>query len=153
MNEVKLLIQQRKPHVLLIEEANLWKHHDIKQVQVEGYKLYTTSMINNNNCKCSRAVMYIGDKIRAKQVHNLQLEDFSCIWVEVGLPYAKKFLLGGVYREHGHFKLDRNDDSCTSDGESQELRWAKFVDKWGEALDRYQEVVVTGDINIDLSQN
>ena len=44
-------------------------------------------------------------------------------------------------------------NSITSDSASQEHRWTNFVDKWGEVLDTYQEVVVTGDINIDLGQN
>ena len=55
-----------------------------------------------------------------------------------------------IYREHGHLKLT-DQDSNKSDSQSQVDRWDRYLSKWEEGLDKYAEVVVTGDVNINLS--
>ena len=74
--------------------------------------------------------------------------------MEVGLPYCKKFILGGVYREHQHFKVSQEDyDTDSSTSEKQEERFVKFVNLWSDALEREKEVNVIGDFNINLKEN
>ena len=51
MNEVKALIQDRRPHVFVIEEANFWAW----QKKEEDYKVHTTKMLENPLRQCSRA--------------------------------------------------------------------------------------------------
>ena len=150
INEVKALIQERRPHALISEKANFWAWHRKEDIQCEGYKVHTTKMLENKCRQCSRLVIYVKDEIRVKRRKELELDDFSAIWMEIGLPHAKKMLLGGVYREHSHLKLDKNHPEITSLRQHQEERWTGFVEKWEEAINLKEEVIVLGDINIDL---
>ena len=59
-------------------------------------------MIRCPEKKVSRIVAYIKDGLITKRRDDLESEDFSANWLEVGLPHRKKFLLCGVYRESGH---------------------------------------------------
>ena len=56
-------------------------------------------------------------------------------------------------REHDHLKLDKNNYESHSRKKDQEERWKTFLGKWDQALDTYDEVLVVGDANIDLSKS
>ena len=92
------------------------------------------------------------DGITARSRDDLNLENFSAIWLEVGLPHQKKFLLAGVYREWAH--LQNNGEAGVQQGTKldQEERWRDFLDVWEDALDNSIDVTVVGDINIDLNK-
>ena len=146
---IKSLIDQRKPHILILQEANLWAHHDLKKVQIDGYRLVTSKMYEDHRRKCSRVVVYLKDCVRFRRLHNLELEDFSAIWLEVWLPYQRKIILSGTYREHDHLKLFQEERSYDGD-EEQEERWDRFLSKWEEAAEQGKELMVVGDLNVDL---
>ena len=151
---LKNLLQVRKPHVLFVGEANLWKDAERNKCSIEGYNLVTSSMIDNVNSNVSRIVAYVKHGIRFNKIRNLEDKNFSSIWMEVGLPYCKKFILGGVCREHQHFKVSQEDyDTDSSTSEKQEERFVKFVNLWSDALEREKEVNVIGDFNINLKEN
>ena len=56
LNQIKNIIQSRKPHVLFIGEANLWEADDKKTVKIDGYTLVTSCMMRNQERKYSRIV-------------------------------------------------------------------------------------------------
>ena len=68
-------------------------------------------------------MVYVRNDIKAKQLSHLELEDFSDIWLEVGLPYSKKKILGSVYREHNHLRVNPNNENNHHSSERQEDRW------------------------------
>ena len=65
-----------------------------------------------------------------------------CIWLEI--------IFGALYREHIHIKVNKEDLTVYSTREMQERRWNNFLKKWEEALDMGREVIIAGDVNIDL---
>ena len=152
MNEIKALVQDKKPHVLFIQESNLWRHHNREGVELDGYDLFTSKMISNPDRKVSRIVAYVMDGIIARRREDLELEHFSAIWLEVGLPHQRKFLVAGVYREWAHLQSDNQVGVQQGTKQDQEERWRDFLDVWEDALDTTEDVTVLGDINIDLNK-
>ena len=73
-------------------------------------------------------------------------DDFSSIWMEVGLPNKKKILVCNFYREHQYLK--QADNSSLAPNE-QLNRWKLFLNQWERALGTGKECLVLGDSNID----
>lgn len=100
MGEIENLISTHRPHLLGISEANLHHHHDLQNVQVDDYDLITCPTITNPILKTSRIVVCKHKSLIGKVRSDLMSDDFSSIWMEVGLPNKKKILVCQIYREH-----------------------------------------------------
>ena len=61
-----------------------------------------------------------------KRLPQYEVSDISSIWIEMGMPYQRKIILGCVYREHDHLKTDQ-DRSSLSSKEEQLDRWDRFT--------------------------
>ena len=72
--------------------------------------------------------------------------DYSSIWLQVGLPNQKQFLVCQTYRE---WQLLKQQDLTSKSIESQLGRWKIFIGQWESALSSSLEVLVTGDMNIN----
>ena len=70
----------------------------------------------------------------------------SSIWLEVGLPRCKKFIVGHTYRE---WQLLNQKDKSSLTVTEQLKRWTVFLDQWQRALDSGLEVHVLGDMNLN----
>jgi hypothetical protein len=77
---------------------------------------------------------------------DLMDDRFSSIWLELGLPRKKKFLICQLYREWQY--LGQLDSSSRSIPE-QLARWTIFLDQWQRALASGKEVIVMGDFNLN----
>ena len=121
MSEVLVVLNHTKPHVFFVSESNLWHAHDREEVEIEGYKLLTTKMLNNKDRHVSRIVGYVKSDLIYRCRSDLEQEDFSSIWIEVGLRHQRKFLLAGVYREWNHLQTneDHEDHSSRLEQESR----------------------------------
>ena len=100
MPEIKNIIKGLNPHILGISEANLHRNHDKKLVQIDDYTLHTCPMIDNPDLSTSRVVVYTHKSLVVKPRPDLMCDSYSSVWMEVGLPHHKKFLVAIAYREH-----------------------------------------------------
>ena len=73
-------------------------------------------------------------------------EDYSSIWLQVGLPNQKQFLVCQTYRE---WQLLKQEDGSSKSIEAQMERWLIFLDQWEKALESGLEVLVAGDVNLN----
>ena len=99
IQDIKTILSAEKPHILGLSEANFLDGEDKQQVSVIDYNFYVCKTIDNPRFKVSRVVVYTHIDIIAKLRPNLMSDEFSSIWLEVGLPNQKKFLVCQVYRE------------------------------------------------------
>ena len=99
MPEIKNVVNGLHPHILGISEANLLSTHDKSLVQLENYVLHTCPTITNPNIKDSRLVVYTHNSLVVKLRPDLMCDGYSSVWMEVGLPRCKKFLVCQTYRE------------------------------------------------------
>ena len=99
MPEAKNIINGLHPHILGISEANLNQNHDQNIVQLEDYTMHTCTTINNPNLLTCRVVVYTHKSLVVKLRTDLMCDTFCSVWMEVGLPRHRKFLLAQTYSE------------------------------------------------------
>ena len=148
IHEVENIISTHRPHILGISESNYFQDHDYDAVQIENYKFLTAKTINNPNLKVSRVCVYLHKSMVGKIREDLMDENFSSIWVEVGLPQKRKILIGNVYREWGFMRQDN--PAVSHYLTSQKDRWSVFIEQWERALAESKEVIVLGDLNLNF---
>jgi hypothetical protein len=96
--EVETIIAGHQPHLLGLSEANLRNDHNLSQVQHQDYELHTCSTLNNADLNMSRIVVYTHRSLVVKRRFDLEGENISSIWLEVGLPRQRKILVCQAYR-------------------------------------------------------
>ena len=86
MTQLELAVADHKPHLLGISEANFKSGHDLQDVQLEDYELLLSKTFNNEDLQVSRVVCYMHNSLVGGIREDLMSENFSSIWVEIGLP-------------------------------------------------------------------
>ena len=99
IHDIENIVSGLQPHILGITEADFHHNQDRHDVQLEDYTFITTKTLENENLKISRVVVYVHKSITFKVRHDLMDENTSSIWLEVGLPHKRKFLVSHYYRE------------------------------------------------------
>ena len=146
MTELELAVADHQPHLLGVSEANFKQDHDVEDVQLEDYELFFSNTLGNNDLGISRVVCYKHISLVGGLRPDLMCDNFSSIWMEIGLPGKRKFLVCQLYREWQY--LGQPDG--TSRGIPAQLdRWITFLDQWERALDTGKEVIMMGDFNLD----
>ena len=146
MPEVKNIINGLHPHIIGLSEANLKINHDQNQVQLEDYVLHTCPTLGNPNLNTSRIVVYTHKSLVVKLRQDLMCDSYSSIWLEVGLPRHKKFIVGQTYRE---WQLPNQADRSSLAVTEQLARWTVFLEQWERALNSGMEVHLLGDHNLN----
>ena len=145
LSDIEGVIDNFRPHVLGLSEANLRKQDNLTEVQLQDYNLHTCPTINNPSHGVSRVVVYTHKSVTAKPRHDLMCPWISAVWLEVGLPGKHKFLLCNAYREWGY---PNQQDNTSRTINSQKERWTMFLDKWEAGIQEDKEIIVLGDLNI-----
>ena len=146
MHEIEKIVEDIQPHILGITEANRFKSHIEKNINIEGYDVYTAKTMDNPNLNVSRVIVYKHKSVVSKLREDLMDDNISSIWMELGFPNKRKILVCNVYREWQY--LNQPDDLSKSIP-AQLQRWDLFLNQWQRALATGKEVHVIGDINID----
>ena len=149
MHEIEQVVSDHHPHLLGISESNHKRVHDIEDVQLQEYDLILSKTIDNDQLEVSRVVCYKHQSLVGKVREDLMSDEFSSIWLEIGLPRKKKFLVCQLYREWRYLgQPDRGEHSHSI--QEQIRRWVIFLDQWEQALVSGKEVIVLGDCNLDF---
>ena len=136
-----------KHPVLGVSEANLLDVHDQSLAAIPDYNLHLCPTINNPSLKTSRIVAYTHKDVVAKLRPEFMCNYYSSIWLEVGLPRLKKFLVCQTYREWQY--TNQRGDRSSSTIPQQLTRWLVFLDQWERALATGMEVHCLGDMNLN----
>ena len=146
LTEIKSIVSEINPHIIGISEANLFYNQDLNQVQLEDYNLQISPTFRNPDLHVARIVVYTHKSLMVKLRPDLMSDNYSSIWMEVGLPRQKKFIVGQTYREWQ--LLDKSSGSSSSVPE-QLNRWNLFLNQWEKALESGREVHLLGDLNLN----
>ena len=147
MNQLELAVADHQPHILGVSEANFKQVHDLQDVQIADYELFFSKTLENNNLSISRIACYKHNSLVWDIRPDLMCDSFSSIWMEIGLPRKRKFLVCQLYREWQYLGQP---DSVSLGIPAQLERWLTFLDQWERALGTGKEVIVMGDCNLDF---
>ena len=113
MTEVRSIVEKHQPHILGLSEANLLATHDRSLVVLDDYNLHVCQTIKNPLLATSRLVVYTHKDLVVKLRTDLMDDNISSVWLELGLPGHKKFLVCQTYREWQHMGQSGDRSSST----------------------------------------
>ena len=145
MGDLEAIVENHRPLLLCISEANLRKYDDFDDVQLPDYTLHTCPTIDNPEHGVSRVVVYTHKSLIVKPRPDLMNPWLSAVWLEVGLPRRHKFLLCNAYREWGY---PNQQDRASHSINAQRERWTMFLDRWQVGIQEGKEIIVLGDLNL-----
>ena len=146
MLDISTIIEEHKPHILGLGEANFRHDHDVEDVQLQDYTLHLDSSLHNPDLGMARVAVYTHNILRVKRREDLEDDTVAAIWLECGLPNQKSFIICVWYRQ---WRLLGQTDNTSASVPAQLARWIVFLDNWQRALQEDKEVIVTLDVNID----
>ena len=128
LHHIESVVEQYKPHIMGISETQFKSGHDINEIKINDYDVFFSKTLANPLLNTSRVAVFVRKDVNKVELRNdLMDEDFSSIWLEIGLLRQKTILVGNAYREWQH--VGQNDDSSLSIS-SQYDRFNKFINKY-----------------------
>ena len=97
MDTIRNLIEDYTPHILGISEASFKSDHSLDDVNIPKYKVFFSKTLKNPQLNVSRVAVYVSEDINAAVRNYLKNDEFSSVWIEVGLSRQKKFLVSHIY--------------------------------------------------------
>ena len=94
----------------------------------------------------SRTSIIIKKSINYKRRKDLERKQISTVWIQVGLPGTKHFLIQALYRQ-----FQRPGISGSKTQPAQEARWTQLIDVWNKTMDEKREILTFGDTKLRLT--
>jgi hypothetical protein len=91
-HEIENAIAGFHPHIFGISEANLFRNHDLQDVQIADYNLHTCPTLSNPDLGYSRIVVYTHKSIVCKLRPDLMSDDYSSNGCKLACPGRSKSL-------------------------------------------------------------
>ena len=152
IDTIRHIINEHKPDIFAIQEANLKSTDDIRLAQIQGYFLETDQLIKSKNL--ARTVMYISHQIRYKRLEELESKIEPVIWIEIQKNGGnKKIRIQNYYRQWQEMDLNGAIPETKSVKE-QTQRFLKVIKIWSnQILLDQNEIISMSDTNINLNLN
>ena len=93
LKDVETLVEEHRPHVFALGEANVMEDHDQEDIIIQNYDLHLAKSIENPDMKVARVAVYTHKSLIVKRRTDLEDETIQTIWLEIGLPQQKKSLI------------------------------------------------------------
>ena len=145
--ELNTVVADYSPHILGISEASFWSTHDPEDVQIPNYKIYFANTLKNPDLNVSRVAVFVHDDVLVTVRDDLMSTEVSSVWLEVGFPKQKKFLISHVYREWQYLGQNHQESHTVLE---QLRRWDLFLQQWESAISENSEIHVQGDFNLNF---
>ena len=142
MIQIKDLINKEKPHVLFINELNFNPDQNKGITFIKNYTFETDNfpMVN----KTARTGVWIKQNLNYSREKKIELNNSSIIAINIGFHKKNKILLIRYYRQHNLLKQTKSSNS------QKNKAFQGQVDKIKEIIKNNKEVILIGDINIDM---
>ena len=135
-SEIKAILTVNKNvHILGLSENKLKEHKLTSMFQVEGYQ---SPFRKDNYSNGGGGIMvYVRNDINAKRREDLEINNISCIWLEISQDKGKSFLIGNMYRPPDS-RIEYND------------RFEDFIENASKVG---KEIILLGDFNKNLFED
>ena len=145
VEEIQWMVDELKPDIAYISEANLWETDNDHEIQIEGYRI--EHPLTRKKYGISRLVALIRENLQYKIAEEIMDDDITSIWIILGGRGRKNTITGGVYRE---FTMIGNNTPADSENPREQTKiWSKFLRQWRKAGRMTSSCHLTGDTNLD----
>ena len=141
---IECMINELRPDLMFVSEANIFSHNNDYQIDIEGYKIYHPKQ--HYSLGYSRIILLAREELKIEIQSNLMDDDIASIWLKVVRKGARKLFICGIYREHQ--LLLQPDPNTTKLPEQQLKRWRTFINRVVDAT-RNAKCIIIGDTNLD----
>ena len=96
--ELKAMIldsQNSNLHIFGVSETKLKDHKPSSAFHIDGFQTFRKDNISNGG---GGLIVYVRNKINAKRRADLEINEISCIWLEIMQEKGKPVLIGNIYR-------------------------------------------------------
>ena len=145
MTAVKQLLNDKKPHVLALTEAELTQEAKLTDVTIEGYTLYTDGLYSAG--MTARTCVYVHKDIVAKQWQDLQSPHLSLVALTLGHPRQKKINILSFYRQ---WSVESTDRPATATITQQAAQYFEITRIWLQSIMEGRETITLSDSNLSL---
>ena len=133
-SEIKAILSCNKNlHILGLSETKLKDHKLNSMFQIEGFQ--DPYRKDNDLNGGGGIIVYVRNGINAKRREDLEINNLSCIWLEISQNKGKSFLIGNMYRPP-----DSKIEYCD-----------RFEDMIEHVSEEGKEIILLGDFNKNLS--
>ena len=137
--------------ILAVTEANFDKTQTEEECMIKGYDMYWEKGREQVRRKNARVVTYVRHGLDVRVEKRIMEEDLIPeVWLSVGEPGQKRFMVGAVYREHKPWKQVKVGDKEGKTPAEQTDRWRRWLEGKAEILKGDKEVVLLGDFNLHI---
>ena len=152
--DIKLFINEHKPHLFAILEADIHGHNsrvnrqktyeidEIKdKLKIEGYSIETPATWNAHDQ--ARLIVFVSDDIKAKKLEVSENDnDLPSLSFEIGLGRERKTIVNFFYREW------TSGIDGTSSVQDQKERLKRQILHWKYLASRDRDLIIMGDANL-----
>lgn len=135
VDHLNVFLKNNDIHVLGISESWLSENIDDSEIHIDGYNSFRLDRQTTNDSH-GGVLCYVKENLSCKHIIDFHDDDVETLFIEINLPHTKPILVGNVYRP--------------PDASSMYLE--KLDDIFQKCNNRYDEVYILGDFNVDISR-
>ena len=144
IDDIKILINEKKPDVFVINELNLYKNYDPKMFDIDGYNFEYDNLFKTRGV--SRTGIYIANNLNYNRIKKVENIGESIVAIKIGYPNQRKLNIVGYYRQWS--KIFSNKSYEPYSIKQQEINLENQMNKLKELSNT--ETIILGDFNIDF---
>ena len=147
MDEVELMIKKHNPKIFALMEANMSPECHSPALQIADFSLERDNLLNYNIR--TRTAIYVSDSLSYKRRYDLEIPQLPFIWLEIKDSPSKSWLMMAGYRQWR--TLGEKNRKGSHLMKAQLERFKKWTLSMEKAEQEGKEVVILGDLNIDVT--
>ena len=97
--DIRGVVDEHKPHILGLGEANVHHAHDLEDLRLADYSLHLDSSINNHELGIARVAVYTHNALGVKRRDDLEDDVVPAVWLKCGLPGQQGIIVAVGYRQ------------------------------------------------------
>ena len=98
IDDIKVIINQKKPDVFVINELNMYKNFDPKMFAIDGFNFESDNLFKTRGV--ARTGIYIANNLKYNRIKKVEINGESIVAIKIGYPNQKKKLnIVGYYRQ------------------------------------------------------
>ena len=142
IDQINHILTTHKPHFMILNEFQKHKYDQTSKNQFPGYKVEHDKLDILDGW--ARTAILIQNNLSYKRRHDLESPGISTVWLQIGTPGTKQFLLQGAYRQFQRFGM-----KGSISHPQQKARWNQLISNWEKATLEDREILTFGDMNLD----
>ena len=145
IDEIKVIIEEKKPQILIVNELNLNIESDYNITNIKGYNFEIDQLYEKNGI--GRTGMWIDENMVYERVKTHENDGESIVVIKVGYFGKRRFTVTGYYRQWSNVFYNKNHEKISNKEQDE-----KFHNQLKElVMMNNSENIIMGDFNVNYN--